>query len=104
LVAFLYLTAVAVVLCVEINVVRVDRLHPRSLLTPFTDNVSLTNADRRAYRTQAKTQRMKGFEDVNVHFEQRRSPADPGTGDSAAGHGRALDGPVPPDGNGPGGG
>jgi membrane protein len=42
LIAFLYLTAVVLVLCVEINVVRVDTLHPRSLLTPFTDNVSLT--------------------------------------------------------------
>lgn len=31
-------------ICVEINVVRVDRLHPRSLLTPFTDNVVLTPA------------------------------------------------------------
>jgi uncharacterized BrkB/YihY/UPF0761 family membrane protein len=31
LIAFLYLTAVVVVFCVEINVVRVDNLHPRGL-------------------------------------------------------------------------
>lgn len=68
LIAFLYLTGVAVVLCVEINVVRVDRLHPRSLLTPFTDNVVLTGGDRRAYRGQATAQRNKGFEDIDVDF------------------------------------
>ena len=49
LVAFLFLTATVVVLCVEINVVRVTHLHPRSLMTPFTDNVVLTSGDRRAY-------------------------------------------------------
>jgi membrane protein len=70
LIAFLYLTAVVVVFCVEINVVRVNRLHPRALLTPFTDNVSLTAGDRRAYSTQAEAQRMKGFEDVDVQFDQ----------------------------------
>lgn len=69
LIAFLYLTGVAVVLCVEINVVRVDKLHPRSLLTPFTDNVVLTGGDRRAYTGQATAQRNKGFEEVHVHFD-----------------------------------
>jgi membrane protein len=68
LLAFLYLTANAVMLCVEVNVVRVDRLHPRSLLTPFTDNVELTHGDRRTYGDQAKAQRAKGFEDVDVTF------------------------------------
>lgn len=68
LLAFLYVTAVAVVLCVEANVVRVDHLHPRALLTPFTDNVDLTHGDRRAYTGQAKAQRSKGFEDVDVTF------------------------------------
>lgn len=68
LLAFLYVTAVAVVLCVEANVVRVDKLHPRALLTPFTDNVDLTHGDRRAYTGQAKAQRSKGFEDVDVTF------------------------------------
>lgn len=80
LVAFLFLTATAVVLCVEINVVRVNRLHPRSLLTPFTDNVVLTSGDRRAYVRQAKAQRSKGFQRVHVTFDQQPpepQPLDP---------------------------
>jgi YihY family inner membrane protein len=70
LLAFLYLTSVIVVLCVEVNVVRIDRLHPRSLLTPFTDDVQLTAGDRRAYSDQAQAQRSKGFENVDVTFDQ----------------------------------
>lgn len=69
--SFLYLAATATVLCVEINVVRADHLYPRALLTPFTDNVELTGADRRAYRGQAKAQRAKGFEHVDVSFRDR---------------------------------
>lgn len=68
LVSFLYLAAVATVLCIEINVVHVDQLYPRALLTPFTDNVQLTRGDRRTYRGQAKAQRAKGFERVDVSF------------------------------------
>ena len=49
LLAWIYLLAVSLVLCVEINVVRARRLWPRSLLTPFTDDVDLTAADQRAY-------------------------------------------------------
>ena len=70
LVAFLYLTSVMIVFCVEVNVVRVDVLYPRALLTPFTDNVSLTHGDRRAYTKQAVAQRAKGFETVDVGFDQ----------------------------------
>jgi membrane protein len=66
--AFLYLTATVVVICAEINVVRVDQLHPRALLTPFTDNVELTDADRQSYTGQATAQRSKGFENVDVTF------------------------------------
>jgi membrane protein len=69
LLAFLYLAAVAGVLCVEINVVRVDRLYPRALLTPFTDDVDLTPGDRRSYTGLAKSQRQKGFETVHVTFD-----------------------------------
>jgi uncharacterized BrkB/YihY/UPF0761 family membrane protein len=69
LLAFLYITATGVLLCAEINVVRVNRMHPRSLLTPFTDNVTLTTGDRRAYSRQAKAQRSKGFEHVDVNFD-----------------------------------
>ena len=82
LLAFLYITATGVLLCAEINVVRVNRMHPRSLLTPFTDNVTLTTGDRRAYSRQAKAQRSKGFEHVDVKFDSP-SPEpeqdDPGT-------------------------
>jgi YihY family inner membrane protein len=76
LVSFLYLAATATVLCVEINVVRVDRLYPRALLTPFTDDVRLTRGDRRAYRGQAKAQRAKGFERVDVSFDAPRDTGD----------------------------
>ena len=82
LLAFLYLTATAVLVCAEINVVRVSRLYPRSLLTPFTDNVILTAADRRAYSRQARAQRSKGFEHVSVHFDAPSPaprPAEPDT-------------------------
>ena len=69
LLAFLYITATAVLLCAEINVVHVSHLHPRSLLTPFADNVTLTAGDRLAYSRQAKAQRSKGFEHVDVNFD-----------------------------------
>ena len=69
LLAFLYVTAVAALLCMEINVVRVIRLHPRALLTPFTDNVTLTAGDQRAYSHQVKAQRLKGFQRVDVNFD-----------------------------------
>ena len=76
LVAFLYIAATVIVLCVEINVVRVDRLHPRALLTPFTDNVDLTAGDRRSYTGQAKAQRSKGFENIDVTFNPPAKDAD----------------------------
>jgi membrane protein len=69
LLAFLYLSAVAVVLCVELNVVRVEKLYPRSLLTPFTEDVELTRGDREAYTTQATAQRAKEAEDIDVSFD-----------------------------------
>ncbi|HYH24935.1 MAG TPA: YihY/virulence factor BrkB family protein [Blastococcus sp.] len=80
LLAFLYLASVVGVLCVEINVVRVDRLYPRALLTPFTDAVDLTPGDRRSYTGRAKAERMKGFETVDVTFDQRAHDSD-GPGD-----------------------
>lgn len=68
LLAFLYLTCVVLVLCLELNVVLVDKLHPRTLLTPFTDNVVLTDADKRSYTELAKAQQQKGFQTVEVEF------------------------------------
>jgi membrane protein len=81
LLAFLYVTATAVLLSIEINVVHVSRLHPRSLLTPFTDNVILTAGDRRAYSRQAKAQRSKGFQHVEVSFDQPSPDPEPGADD-----------------------
>ena len=68
LIGLIWLTAVIGVLGIEVNVVLERRLWPRALLTPFTDRVSLTEADRRAYTSYARAQRHKGFETVEVHF------------------------------------
>ncbi|TDB88237.1 YihY/virulence factor BrkB family protein [Actinomadura sp. KC216] len=72
LLTWIYLGAVIFVLSAEINVVRERRLWPRSLLTPFTDNVELTVGDRRAYTSYAETERHKGFENVDVDFDPPR--------------------------------
>jgi hypothetical protein len=69
LLGWIYLGAVGVVLSAEINVVRAKRLYPRSLMTPFTDNVDLTAADRHAYTDAATAQQAKGFENVEVTFD-----------------------------------
>lgn len=67
--AFLFLVSVTLVLCAEVNVVRVDRLHPRALLTQFTDNVELTPADRKTYARRAKAERAKQSQHVRVTFD-----------------------------------
>ena len=69
LVAWLFLVSVTVIMCIEINVVRHQRLYPRALLTPFTDAVNLTEADRRAYTAYAAAQRTKDFAHIEVRFE-----------------------------------
>ncbi|MBO0843038.1 MAG: YihY/virulence factor BrkB family protein [Nocardioides sp.] len=71
LVGFLYIAAIMVVLSIQVNVVYARHLWPRALLTPFTDNVDLTEADRRAYASYALMQRHKGFETVSVTFDGR---------------------------------
>jgi YihY family inner membrane protein len=70
LLVWLYLSAFAVVFGAEINSVLDGRLWPRSLLTPFTDDVHLTHGDRKAYASYAQTERHKGFETVDVDFDQ----------------------------------
>jgi membrane protein len=70
LIAWIYLEALIVVFAVEYNAVRDMKLYPRALLTPFTDNVQLTEADETAYTDQAQSQRAKGFEDITVTFDQ----------------------------------
>jgi len=83
--AFLFLVSAMTVLGHEINVVAYERLYPRALLTPFTDNVSLTDADRRAYTGYAKSQRHKGFQSIETSFDgprrKRRSKPDPSRSD-----------------------
>lgn len=69
LMLWIYVGAVALVLCVQLNVVRVKQLWPRALLTPFTDDVDLTRADQRAYTDYATAQRSKGFQNVDVDFD-----------------------------------
>jgi YihY family inner membrane protein len=88
LLAWIFLAAVGVVIGSEINVVRARQLYPRALLTPFTDNVDLTDADQRAYLDAVNSQQFKGFQSVTVHYEDdgqqasarralARSPDDP---------------------------
>lgn len=67
--AFIFVAAVIAVLGMELSVVLRRKLYPRALLTPFTDAVRLTEADRRAYDSYAKAQRHKGFQQVEVRFE-----------------------------------
>jgi uncharacterized BrkB/YihY/UPF0761 family membrane protein len=73
LIGLIYVASLMAVLGIEINVLRARKLYPRALLTPFTDNVELTPADRHAYVDYAKAQRHKGFQRVRVTFDQ---PAD----------------------------
>jgi YihY family inner membrane protein len=73
LLAFVYLVSVVLVLCAEVNAVRARQLYPRALLTPFTDNVDLTEADKAAYAAQARAMRTKGYERIDVRFEREES-------------------------------
>ncbi len=66
---WIYLQAIALMLAAELNSVLQYRLWPRALLTPFTDAVTLTDADRRAYSLYAAAQRFMGFEHVETHFD-----------------------------------
>ena len=70
LLALIYIASVMAVFGLEVNVVLARRLYPRALLTPFTDDVDLTDADRRAYSDYAKAQRYKGFQRVRVSFRK----------------------------------
>jgi uncharacterized BrkB/YihY/UPF0761 family membrane protein len=74
LLALLYVAANMGVIGIQINVVLTRHLWPRALLTPFTDAVELTEADRRAYVAYAQAQRHKGFERVEVTFDKGDDP------------------------------
>ncbi|WP_261556405.1 YihY/virulence factor BrkB family protein, partial [Frankia tisae] len=77
LMTWLYFLAVVVVLAMEINAVRAGRLFPRALLTPFTDDVELTESDRRAYTSYAKAEQFKSFQQVDVTFTDLPSQQSP---------------------------
>jgi YihY family inner membrane protein len=79
-IVWIYIQAIALMVAAEINVVLQYRLWPRALLTPFTDEVELTAADRRAYSLYAATERFKGFERVETHFEGFEPLGAPGDG------------------------
>jgi membrane protein len=77
LLAWVYVGSATVVMCAEFNAVRAGGMWPRSLLTPFTDNVELTPGDQRAYTSYAKTELHKTFETIDVSFDKPRRPAPP---------------------------
>jgi len=70
LVALLYIASLIAVLGLEINVVLAKGLYPRALMSPFTDAVQLTDADKQVYREYAQAQRHKSFEQVRVIFDE----------------------------------
>jgi len=88
LLAWIFLAAVGVVIGSEVNVERAKRLYPRALATPFTDNVDLTAADRRAYLDAVNSQQFKGFQSVTVHYED--------DGQQASARRALAQSPVPP--------
>ena len=77
LLAWIYLEALIIVLAAEVNVVLVERLWPRALLTPFIEDVDLTHADRRSYESYASAQQYREAETISVEFEPpRKEPPD----------------------------
>ena len=68
LLAWIFVAAAGVVIGSEINAVLAKRLYPRALLTPFTDNVDLTEADLRAYDDAISAQQFKGFQSVTIAY------------------------------------
>jgi membrane protein len=68
LLTWLYLAALILVLGAEINIVRAQRLYPRSLLAPDPTDTALTSADRRAYASYAETERAKDHQTVETEF------------------------------------
>lgn len=101
LITWIYLGALIFVLAAEVASVRVRHLWPRSLLTLFTDEVVLSQADRRAYTSYATTETFKGFEQVAVSFDppplKTRRPV-AGPPDRAGSGPAAVEDPGPPGG------
>jgi membrane protein len=97
LIGFLFLGTVMAVLAMEVNVVLGRRLYPRALLTPFTDAVEPTHADRRAYASYARMQRHKGWEHITVSFDSAAER------EAAEREGAEAEGATAPPSRGPGG-
>lgn len=79
--AFVFVSSLIIVICMELDAVRCRHLFPRALLTPFTDNVELTRGDMASYTGQANATRSKGFQDIDVRFLKKQDPqkrAEPG--------------------------
>jgi membrane protein len=74
LIGLLFVAAAFAVVGFEVSVVLHERLYPRALMTPFTDQVDLTEADRRAYDSYAKATRHKGFQRIRVVFDEDEEP------------------------------
>ena len=72
--AFFHLAAFGTVFFAEADVVRERHLYPRALLTQFTDDVDLTDGDRRAYAQQARIGRFKQYQQIDVDFEKPLEP------------------------------
>lgn len=85
LLGWIYIFAIIIVLCAELNVVLTRHLYPRALLTPFLDDVDLTAADRRAYSAYAQAQRHKSFQTVEVRFDSERDGHDESDGAASSG-------------------
>jgi membrane protein len=82
LLAWIYLSTLVVLLCAELNTVRVLRLTPRSLLSVAEPaDTAVTAGDRRAFTAYARAQRRKTFQEIDVSFDRhgpQPRPPDPG--------------------------
>jgi YihY family inner membrane protein len=76
-IAWIYLEALVLMVSAEVNVVLNEGLWPRSLLTPFTDQVELTPADEKAYAMYAAAQRFKGFQRIATEYHPHPTAPDP---------------------------
>lgn len=79
LLGWIYLSTLVILLCAELNTVRVLKLAPRSLLSVVEPaDTEVTAGDRRAYTAYARTQQRKTFQEIDVSFgddEQADRPA-----------------------------
>ncbi len=81
LLAWLLVTSIVVVVCIEVNVVLARRLWPRGALSMVSERAVLTPVDRQVYELYANSERYRGFVDVVVEVapeqEERAAPREP---------------------------